>query len=143
MYINTDLSCCGTREIDGLSSYDNPEEAMKALFDGTKGYDTFYDDQSFRFVYFTEAIPSGKRINSVNYGKQFAAYIEKENLGKVTAIPHEVNPNTGNKVGVFVWVVDWNGVHKWFRDHTVQGKHNSRDPYSCDCLCCTGEIQWK
>jgi hypothetical protein len=110
------MECCGLREISGLSQYIGSNAAMNAFIE-----ETFYsegdrpDDFHFGGVIFTEA---GAKVT---YGKRFKAFIETNNLGTVTTLPAFRNPNTGNIVRTFFWIIDRVALDRYARKNKLIG----------------------
>ena len=129
MYVRS-MSCCGVREINGLSQYRGGPAAMRAFVAYLKqpgGYPTdrkatkpgdgtsaaAYNSR-FRYVCFTQAQP--QKINNRGYGFAFAAFIRKHKLGEVVIASEgdHVNPNSGNQLKMWTWTVDHDRLNTWY-----------------------------
>lgn len=51
-------------------------------------------------------------------GKKLMDYINKEELGVVTKRGPRVNPNTGNRLTVFIWGIDRNNIKRYYKKIT-------------------------
>ncbi len=86
-------SCCGVRDISGISSFPDPEESMKRIL----------------FEFIPNGRPScGLMIFTYNedyeYGQDFVEYIKENKLGKVTLSEPFENPNTNNPIVLGTWL---------------------------------------
>lgn len=102
------LECCGIIELSGLGTY---SDWLKALQDSTfnsKGglYDNCRIHLRCGWVLFSEA-------HGGEYGKNFADWLEKEQLGTVQRLPEVINRNTAHRIRVYLWAVDHDAYGKW------------------------------
>jgi hypothetical protein len=104
-------SCCGLREISGLSDHCDSAEAMQAFC----GSVIFSGYLRCSHAIFSEA--RGMLMNDGPYGERFAAYIRRHNLGTVTASKRVENPNSGNQLKVWVWTINKRNLRAWARKH--------------------------
>lgn len=111
MRVTRQIGCCGIREIDGLQYTTSEKKAIQEFLHRTKR------NRYFRFVIFSQADGAWARVP--NYGVKFAAFIETNKLGTLTMSNTAVNPNTGNKVTVWIWSVDWDALKKWAKENPV------------------------
>jgi hypothetical protein len=112
-----DLECCGVKEIDGLSKFDDdPEAAMSAFCLARTGYNHYHQDTSsissslqlnFAHILFTQA-------GNVTYGQQFARFIRANRLGSVVRSRIQVNPNSKNPLAAYIWTVDRLALKRWW-----------------------------
>ena len=110
-----ELSCCGMRELDGVSN-----NAPIGLLQKMCGdlCDSYYSEENtklnsnFAFIVFSDTFHRGKHS-----GRRFAGYIRRYKLGNVVESPIRVNPNTGHKLRVWTWAVDWKAMKKWWEKH--------------------------
>lgn len=131
MYVRS-MSCCGVREISGLSGYPSAPAAMRAFVQYLRqpgGYpsgmtagrlvkegDSTYAagfNQRFRYVFFTQANPT--KLSPTGYGFRFAAFIRKHKLGEVviaSEVDH-INPNSNNHLAMWTWTVNQDALSKW------------------------------
>jgi hypothetical protein len=85
-----------------------------AIYEGTEQY------SKFRFAIFSEAIHpvyhgEGRKGWPYQYGQMFAKFIEKNKLGSLTTTDnHELNPNSGSLVKVWVWGIDHDALKAWY-----------------------------
>jgi hypothetical protein len=93
-----ETSCCGLRELSDLS--DTIADNVRTVWEDMKDHETFYPH-----VFFTDAYARGEKASGTN-GYKLAQLIEKNKLGVITASPAKINPNSGNKLVVWVWTVD-------------------------------------
>jgi hypothetical protein len=109
----TRMECCGLREASGISHHREPKQALKHLImdeinNQDEPEDWPYTTLKTGAVLFTQASPG-------TYGDRLADYIESEGLGKVHRVPQFLNHNTGNKITLFVWVIeDRDAIRTWF-----------------------------
>jgi hypothetical protein len=114
------LNCCAIREIDGLSNSgyrNNTELAFKDFCDefyeyqdGWDDEDDYYDEENGTgaFIIFSQVEPS-------DYGTQFAEYIRKNKLGRVSKSRKKLNPNSDNFVTMFVWEINREKTFKHYK----------------------------
>lgn len=104
MEIN-DTRCCGLKEIDGLSGYDNPKEAMLDL---CKIMREDHDlPPNFAYILFTGVIKDG-------YGQRFTNFIRRNKLGSVRAGKQTRNPNSSNVINAWLWQINIEGLNRWY-----------------------------
>lgn len=104
----TNLGCCGVKEITGLAGHKSAPDAMRAYCKRPFSHDTAFAPPSCAFTLFTAPQP-------YKYGHVFAAFILKNKLGDVQEIGPTLNPNSGNRLQVWVWTVDRPALEKWYR----------------------------
>lgn len=112
------MGCCGVREIAGLSGFrGRPTAAMQAFCK-----DGFYDN-AFRcsHVVFTEADNSEQR-----YGLSFATFITRNKLGHVAVSLKAKNPNSPNRITVWVWTLDTKALRAWWALHRPKPRRPRR-----------------
>ena len=74
----------------------------------------------FRFATFTEALPYATPNDLLDdnprykYGRAFAAFIRENALGSLVETGYEVNPNSGNRLKVWVWGIDHTALKSWY-----------------------------
>ena len=88
-----DTNCCGLKEIDGISGYDNETIISEVIS---------YEQRESRtppFYLFTG-------VTKERYGQELAEYIVKRKLGKCVKTPSKLNPNSMNKITAWIWVVN-------------------------------------
>lgn len=84
-------------------------------------YDNVAQYSRFRFGIFTEArsqdaIDEGRKGYGYEYGHKFADLIRKEKLGSLVCTEkHELNPNSGQYVKVWVWGIDHTALQAWYK----------------------------
>jgi len=108
------LSCCGIREINGLSR----ASARELLIDfGELMYGPYYEygNGNFRYVIFSEAYTITP--TTPGYGEKFANLIQEIGAGDVIRTGWNLNPNSGNYVRVYTWTVNHDVVTKWWKEH--------------------------
>ena len=168
MKVNYYMDCCGVKELSGLSSYPEPELAMRALGtqlypdpdknqaliaavrarakkDGKSSYafgymgvqpmpveahavyDSIDQYSRFRFAIFTEAHnPTQTEDLGPKYGQRFAAMIRKKGLGDLIETGRHINPNSGNKLKVWVWTIDHAALVGWLKEDAK--KRHAKQP---------------
>lgn len=109
------MSCCGVRELNGLSWETEPE--MSFISFANQIYDLAPNaphNCKFRYAIFTEALLADQkdRAKNFSYGLNFEAYILENKLGTVTKTGENLNPNSGRDVIVYVWTIDHDQCRK-------------------------------
>mgnify|MGYP001558905767 FL=1 len=85
-------TCCGLKEIDGLK--ETPNETVFYVC-----VDFFDNDIKGAFIIFTDVLRSRRGLRLQNY-------IQAKKLGKITESSYKRNPNSGNRLKVWVWEVN-------------------------------------
>lgn len=109
-----DMSCCGIKEISGISSRQDFTESFIS-FIGDHGFSPRdKKDKGFcRFLLFSQASRSPNPVRG--YGENFKKWILAHKFGKVSSTGGDVkNPNSGNYLKIYIWTVDWEAIRKWF-----------------------------
>ena len=110
------MMCCGVAEVDGISDYAQPADAMRDIvcderWDPATEKDVYVlDIPEVAHIIFTQA---SRRTAKVGYGYQLARYIKRHGLGTVVVSQPAKNPNTSNQVHVFIWTLDEAGITQW------------------------------
>jgi hypothetical protein len=110
-----ETACCGVNEITSLGDFRNSKDALQEVC-----RDMYWYEGNCAFITFTQA-GSGTR-----YGNNLKRYIESNKLGDVTVSPSKVNPNTGNRVRMFVWAINRPALDRWAYKNGVD-RENSED----------------
>lgn len=125
MYLNSNWSCCGVREIAALFSSRSAEGAMRDFISEIKterGYGGYpIQKDKFRYAVFTGTVHS-------RAVPRFAAFIEANNLGEVICTGFNVNPNSNNRLKVYVWTVDHDAVQAWGKKNGKRSKSAKAAP---------------
>ncbi len=140
------VACCGVREINRLSSYDEPKAALKAFCDWVyvkppsgpprpienpnNGVLAPKGNARFRYAFFTQATYQWQERGEVGsrpryYGVDFAAFIKEHELGQVVIATGKRgvrNPNTENLLKMWVWTVDHYALQAWYKNATRRRK---------------------
>ena len=96
------MNCCGIREASGLQ--DTP---IKNCIYAVARLRFGYEQEQFGFVIFSEEA-------SYRKGSKLKAYIKKHKLGTVVQSPIEVNPNTSNRLRVYIYTIHQDNLQKWW-----------------------------
>ena len=97
---------CGVRELSGVS-YSAPREVLCVAF--RHGY------PSAAHVVFSDVV-GGHRSDAS--GESFAAYITENGLGTVIRSPIRSNPNTYNRIAVWIWTPNKRACKQHLKDIT-------------------------
>jgi hypothetical protein len=106
-------SCCGLREISGLSYHNTPGEAMREFALGATRLNYV---RSGRVLVCSHVIFSAAD-GANDYGDKFAAYIRRHKLGTIAISRRLTNPNSGNPLKVWVWSINKTALLAWARKH--------------------------
>lgn len=101
-------TCCGLREFDGITEFDDPAEILRAIWPNWSAW---------RGAFVLLTCPTKDTI-----GRRLANYIEKHELGTVMKSPVKMNPNSGNNLRVMVWGVDNNAFPRWIEKNSPMGR---------------------
>jgi hypothetical protein len=119
MEIN-ETSCCAMDDIDGLSAFEGkPEEAMIDFCNSVE-YTDYGGEKDFKpqnLYLFTGVIkqPSRHGKPEPKYGSEFAAYIRRHKLGRVTPSIAKYNRNNHpDHVRAWVWAVNQESLKEWW-----------------------------
>ena len=109
--------CCGLREYSGLRS--TPHETMKVFAKELFGGMVREDFRTTRvYIDGTYYLFSGTTRSVV---KDLAKFIEDEKLGKVYKTGYKTNPNSGNRLMVFIFEPNKKKLRKWYaRNYKVK-----------------------
>lgn len=108
--------CCGVQEIGGLSQYTKKsrQALRKILISSTyQGHDRrgrllkSRIAHRFGMFMFTQATWDENPIYQAAYGEQLKQAIKRLDLGTVNRTGPFLNPNTGNYIYTYNWVIDW------------------------------------
>lgn len=114
-------SCCGVADLDRLGIHRDPADALRTLKTEWK-YGPF---GHVAFAMFTGVVEvrgahgmfHNRTFNTENYGKNFATFLTKENLGTVTEVEPQINPASGNVLGAWLWTIDRPALTRWFEEN--------------------------
>ena len=102
-------TCCGIKDIDGISNT-TPKETIRQV--GKR----VLEGNRFAFIMFSSN--DGDKKNG--YGDQLKKYIEKHGYGTVIATESAKNPNSERMIKGFLWQVDVDAVMKDYSDTVDQ-----------------------
>lgn len=102
LMVNTDMCCCGVNELSGIIH----EDPFDILCD--VGVQRFDEGKECAFYIFTD-------IDTQKYGAALAKYITDNELGQIAASKSKINPNSDNRLRVWVWSVSDRAFHRWWR----------------------------
>jgi len=113
------LSCCGIAEYDGLLN--DPEENLRRIC-------------SDRFSYENGAYIVFSDIRACTRGKSLVKLIKKHKLGTIISPRARVNPNSGNKLKMWIWSPNDRLLKKWYnkQDRHIQPRCDEEDFYTHD-----------
>jgi hypothetical protein len=101
-------SCCGMFEINGVKNLKEKRKKEQFLYRSIEEGDIHQRGQVVPFLLFSDIYNKGSG------GRSLKKFILDNKLGDVITSPVKVNPNTGNKIEVFIWVTDAKAINKWF-----------------------------
>ncbi len=110
----TRLNCCGVRELYGITGYQKRylnTVIRRLVTENVIGTERLYCGA----LVFTQAAG----ISKVSYGERLAKNIADNNLGTVTKLEPFKNPNTGNNITTFLWVLDYKGILKYMKENNI------------------------
>lgn len=105
-YMNS-LGCCGLGEIISLGDRKSALTKLTELV------------QIDTIIHRTGRLRKGSLIftanrkDEKNYGTVFANFIEEHELGDVIRLPRFRNPNTGNPISTFIWIINGPALFKF------------------------------
>lgn len=105
-----DTSCCGLKEIDGLSC--SPEQTVDELCEELfeEPVSCFIDNPDMAFILFTDAV-------KYKNGQELARFIQKHDLGTVYGARARTNPNSGNKIKAWIWSPNKRKLKAYYRKY--------------------------
>jgi hypothetical protein len=89
---------CGIRIIDGLD--DTAELTVARVYN----YESFGDIGAVLF----------NDNDDWGYGLKLASFIQRNKLGKIKKTGWFVNPNSGNNIQSWTWIIDHSTTYKWY-----------------------------
>jgi len=101
MSILRDTSCCGVDEIEALER--TAKESLLEICEEKYGWGASQQ----AFILFTD-------IASSTRGKNLSKYITEKKLGDVIKTAPKTNPNSGNRVTVWVWAINEKSLLAWW-----------------------------
>jgi len=101
MSILRDTSCCGVDEIEALER--TAKESLLEICEEKYGWGASQQ----AFILFTDITTSGR-------GRKLSKYITDNKLGDVIKTNPKTNPNSGNRVTVWVWAINETALLKWW-----------------------------
>ncbi len=104
------MECCGIREIANLEDCHTPKEALKEFIQEAK-----YEDGRFRYAVFSDIVRR-------TYGLKFAAFIRANKLGDVISTGYHVNPNSHNRLKVWVWTINHVALKRWSKKNPQENQ---------------------
>lgn len=106
--INDELSCCGVNEIENIANnINNPEQTIIDVC-----AETYQNGKRGAFLIFTD----NKQRTA---GKKLAIYITKNKLGTVIKSPISINPNSKNKLQIFIWTINKRNLKRFAKEHDI------------------------
>ncbi len=100
-----DMECCGVKEFHGMSG--TPKDVLMNI-SGDKYHR--YDEEEFAYVVFTD-------LARRTLGDRLSKYITNHNLGTMYNIRTRKNPNSGNKIKMWIWSLNNSKLKTWWYKH--------------------------
>lgn len=100
-----ETECCGVHEIDNLEGEGNAERSMRIVCE-----DYFGEDNHCAFYTFTD-------VMEYKNGTAFAKYIKDHKLGRVVKSHTRRNPNSGNRISIWIWEPHFTNLRNWWKHH--------------------------
>jgi hypothetical protein len=107
----TYLDCCGWAELYGVQGYN--KDQFNDLLVAAKG------SSRGALLFSSSTTSKNPRRSSA---QKFAKDIEAAGLGTVTALPVFQNPNTGNNIVPFLWVINQNALRDYCHKNNVRSE---------------------
>lgn len=107
--VNTDLCCCALIELDGLGRY---KSVRQLILDLCMDYADSDDLQVLGAIVIFTGASSKKR--SPNYSERVYSFIQLNGLGQVYRTEIVKNPNSGNYVTMYTWVINHEALKAWW-----------------------------
>jgi len=99
-------ACCGMQVIDGLD-----QSSGRIMKDICKWkYPEYGNGGEQAFLVFTDDIEEKN-------GERFAKFIKRKGLGELYVTPARLNPNSENKIKVWVWAPHEEKLMDWYKNH--------------------------
>lgn len=95
--------CCAIDELYGIMDDNDPVKSVMTVCE-----ERYEEEGDQAFVMFTD-------IKERKIGKALAQYILKHKLGTIVNTRARKNPNSGNKVSVWIWGVNDRNLRAWYR----------------------------
>lgn len=111
------LACCGMIEITNLAHTDFTLKGSAAQVFKAVRASTSLDRRAFMVF---SVVLSGAKKGDDGAGGRLAAYIVKNRLGVCLSTPRRRNPNSGNVIKAWVWVISHRGLKAWDAKHKVK-----------------------
>lgn len=120
--------CCGLAELANISdsSGDPKQMLLQSLSDAVRrDYDHYPFagggkitnlDFECSHIVFSQAYNRGSKLKAgQGYADKLAAYIKANDLGHVVRSRIATNPNSGNRVTVYLWTVNKRNLTAWYK----------------------------
>ena len=104
-----DLLCCGIKELNGVSAFDIPKEAIEDILHPHGCLDEL---DGRNFVLYSTIVKEKRSGKENNFGDRLATYIRRKGYGSVTSMGPQVNPGTGNTLKVYMWNPNYKALQK-------------------------------
>lgn len=102
-------TCCGVKDYNGLCGF-TPKQVLQRI---SRSWFERRKEGRGAFLMFTD-------VNGVKKGLAVKKYIEDSKLGTVTKSPSRKNPNSRNKITVFLWAINKQKFYKWAKDNHLE-----------------------
>lgn len=109
---------CGVRQLYGVRDKEPKEVLYEALKDVRPwGVDWQLNNMRFGIILFSDKVarPRGAKYSKFG-GVKFAEFVIENKLGKIISSDIITNPNTSNKIQVWVWQLNRPALIKWYNN---------------------------
>lgn len=133
-------ACCAINEIEGLSDHDDAHDAMMAFCDELSGNGS-YEKNDYLDLDGDLIIPGMVTFTAVvgytdgtkekpSYGPNFAAYIKKHKLGRVSMSPLTINRinHPTHKIRLWAWAPSVKSLLKWWKKYGPEPEPVKEEP---------------
>lgn len=111
-HITNSYISCGVNELYDMCG--DGEDTVRAMWENyCKPEIAFGTRPKAAFVIFSHTVADGVPSPLDDIGEIHANYIEKNGVGKVTRGPIEMNPNSGNKIRIYIVTIDVEALRKF------------------------------
>ena len=110
-HITNSYISCGVHELYNM--WGNVEDTVLSMWERYCKPNVPEAQPKAAFVVFSHTIDNKEPSPLYDIGEIHANYIEKNGIGKVTRGPIEMNPNSGNKIRIYIVTIDVEALKKF------------------------------
>jgi hypothetical protein len=103
--------------------------SLEEYYDGFWSDDNLKDvsDINFKFFLFSDGTEKHHENHAVT-GTKFSKFVVDNGLGIISSSAIRVNPNSGNRIRIWIWDINRHALLKWYKENKQDDGDDDEEP---------------